>query len=161
MANWSNFFLGELGAAAAFAGLLFVAVSVNQQRILSLGRMADRGLEALGMLMLVIIVASLPLVPGQSPRLLGAEILGMGSIVFLALWPLQIAYRSAIEPQYRRHSGWMVAGNRAAMLVIIGGGGLLLWRGDLVGLYLLPPGILLTFLAVGINAWVLLIEINR
>jgi hypothetical protein len=63
MADWSNFFLGGLGAASAFAGLLFVAVSVNQVRILSLGRMADRGIEALAMLLLVIMVASLP--PGS------------------------------------------------------------------------------------------------
>jgi hypothetical protein len=37
----------------------------------------------------------------------------------------------------------------------------ILWRGDAKGIYLLPPGILLTFVAVGANAWVLLIEINR
>jgi hypothetical protein len=40
--------------------------------------MADRGLEALAMLMLVIIVASQPLVPGQSARLLGSEIAALG-----------------------------------------------------------------------------------
>jgi len=161
VADWSNFFLGELGAAAALAGLLFVAVSVNQQRILSLGRMADRGLEALGMLLLVIIVASLPLIPGQPPRLLGGEILIVGIIIFLALWPLQLAYLGAVEAAYRRQSGRMVAGNRAAMLIIILAGAVLLWRGDLVGLYFLPLGILMTFFAVGINSWVLLIEINR
>jgi hypothetical protein len=161
MADWSNFFLGELGAAAALAGLLFVAVSVNQQRILSLGRMADRGLEALGMLLLVIIVASLPLVPGQPPRLLGAEILLIGLGIFLALRPLQIAYLGAVDAEYRRQSGRTVAANRAAVLVITLAGAVLLWRGDLVGLYLLPMGILMTFFAVGINSWVLLIEINR
>ena len=47
MDAWSNFFVGELGAAAAFAGLLFVSVSVNLEKILQLGRLADRGLEAL------------------------------------------------------------------------------------------------------------------
>jgi hypothetical protein len=35
-----QFFFGELGAAAALAGLLFVSISVNQERILELGRMA-------------------------------------------------------------------------------------------------------------------------
>jgi len=47
MGAWDTFFQGELGAAAALAGLLFVSVSVNQTKILELGRMADRGLEAL------------------------------------------------------------------------------------------------------------------
>ncbi len=67
VSEWTNFFLGELGAAAALAGLLFVSVSMNQARILALGRMADRGLEALIMLFLVLVVTSLPLVPMQ-PR---------------------------------------------------------------------------------------------
>jgi hypothetical protein len=48
------FFQGELGAAAALAGLLFVSMSVNQTKILELGRMADRGLEALAILFVVI-----------------------------------------------------------------------------------------------------------
>jgi len=35
------------------------------------------------------------------------------------------------------------------------------WRGDAIGLYILPAGILMMFGAIGGNAWVLLIEINR
>ena len=161
MADWSNFFLGELGAAAALAGLLFVAVSVNQARILALGRMADRGLEALAMLLLVIIIASLPLIPGQPPRLLGAEVLVLGIATLCGLVPLQRGYIRHIESPHRRRSLQMVACNRAAVLVIAAAGGVLVWRADLAGLYLLPLGILMTFAAVGANAWVLLIEINR
>jgi hypothetical protein len=161
VSDWGNFFLGELGAAAALAGLLFVAVSVNQARILALGRMADRGFEALTMLLLVIIVASLPLIPGQPVRLLGAEVLVLGIATLLGLLPLQRAYIRHTDPLYRRRSIQMVLTNRAAMLVITLAGAVLLWRGDLDGLYLLPLGILMTFAAVGANAWVLLIEINR
>lgn len=76
---WISFFQGELGAAAALAGLLFVSMSVNQTKILELGRMADRGLEALAILFVVIIVSSLPLIPGQPPRLVGGEILFAGA----------------------------------------------------------------------------------
>jgi hypothetical protein len=161
MTDWGNFFLGELGAAAALAGLLFVAVSVNQARILALGRMADRGLEALAMLLLVIIVASLPLIPGQPPRLLGGEVLGLGAVSLLGLLPLQRGYLRSIEPPHRRRSLQMVLCNRFAMLAVAASGGIVLWRGDLTGLYLLAVGILMTFAAVGANAWVLLIEINR
>jgi hypothetical protein len=46
LSDWSNLFLGELGAAAALAGQLFVSASVNQTTILELGRMAGRGLDA-------------------------------------------------------------------------------------------------------------------
>jgi hypothetical protein len=55
----------------------------------------------------------------------------------------------------------MILCNRLSIFVVASGGLILLWRGDLAGLYLLPIGILMTFAAVGANAWVLLIEINR
>jgi len=161
MCAWSSFFQGELGAAAALAGLLFVSVSVNQARILELGRMADRGLEALAMLFLVIMVASIPLIPGQSPRLLGGE-LAAGSLGLLALLiPLQKAYLRDVDPEHHGSSMRMVWLNRTAVLMFAAAGLVLLWRNDQAGLYILPPGVLLTFVAVGINAWVLLIEINR
>ena len=118
MEAWSNFFLGELGAAAALAGLLFVSVSVNQERILSLGRMADRGLEALGLLFLVLVVVSLPLVPGQPLRLLGAEILGVATITLIAIVPLQIGYLGELEPDIRRRSLIQVWANRIAAALI-------------------------------------------
>jgi hypothetical protein len=159
--DWSNFCLGELAAAAALAGLLFVSVSVNQARILQLGHMADRGLEALVMLFLVIVVASLPLIPAQPARLLGAEILIVGAIALYAVIRLQITYFRGLEPEYRLRSMRVVALNRVAVVIVSLAGAVLLWRGDGVGMYLLPAGILLTFLAAGANSWVLLIEINR
>jgi modulator of FtsH protease len=159
--DWSNFSLGELGAAAALAGLLFVSVSVNQARILQLGRMADRGLEALAMLLLVVIVASLPLVPGQPVRLLGGEILVAAALVFFVIIRLERAYLRTVEAPYRPASVRVVALNRVAVAIIALAGAALIWRGDAAGMYLLPPGILLSFLAAGVNSWVLLIEINR
>lgn len=55
----------------------------------------------------------------------------------------------------------MVAMNRVAMALIVMAGSILLWRGDEIGIYLLPVAILLSFFAAGTSAWVLLIEINR
>jgi predicted MFS family arabinose efflux permease len=159
--EWSNFCLGELAAASALAGLLFVSVSVNQARILQLGRMADRGLEALAMLFLVVVVASLPLVPRQPLRLLGGEILVIATVTLFVVIQLQRTYLRDVEPQYRPQSMRMVTLNRIAVGTIALIGGVLLCRGDGVGMHLLPAGILLSFLAAGFNSWVLLIEINR
>jgi hypothetical protein len=159
--EWSSFFQGELGAAAAVAGLLFVSISVNQARILELGRMADRGLEALAMLLLVLVVTTLPLVPGQPRRLLGAEILAIGAAALAALFPLQLGYLRRMEPARRRRPKRMVVINRLGVGTIALAGAILLWRGDETGLFLLPPGILLSFFAAGAIAWVLLIGINR
>src|ERR1700685_10407 len=118
MEAWSNFFVGELGASAALAGLLFVSVSVNQARILELGRMADRGLEALVMLFLVIVVASLPLVPAQPLRLLGAEILVAGAVALALNVYLQRVYLQTVDPAYRPSSTRMVRFNRLAVAMI-------------------------------------------
>ena len=161
LSDWSSFFQGELGAAAALAGLLFVSVSVNQTKILQLGRMADRGLEALGILFLIIMVTSLPLVPGQPLRLLGAEILVLGIIALIATVLLQRSYMAHLEEPYRRSSMKTVIINRLAVTVITLAGLTLVWRGDAMGLYLLPAGILLSFFAASAGAWVLLVEINR
>jgi cation transport ATPase len=161
LSDWSNFFLGELSAAAALAGLLFVSLSVNQSRILQLGRIADRGLEALSMLFLVIVAASLPLIPGQPLRLLGGEILSAATLILVVTVLLQRVYLRQLEPQYRRRSRQMIAINRLAVAMIALAGLLLLCRADDTGLYLLPAGMLLSFFAAGASAWVLLIEINR
>ena len=161
MSEWTEFFMAEVGAAAALAGLLFVSVSVNQQHILALGRMADRGAEALIILFLALIAASLALIPGQSPQLLGAEILAVGILTLVATLLLQRSYLRDLEPTYRRQSTGMIWLNRVAVAVIVLGGLLLLLRGDTAGLYVIGLGILLLFCAAGANAWVLLIEINR
>jgi hypothetical protein len=161
MDAWSGFFLGELGAAAALAGLLFVSLSVNQARILALGRTADRGLEALGLLFLVLVVTSLPLIPGQPLRLLGGEILVVAVATLSVVVPLQIGYLRSLDPANRRRSMVQVWANRAALGVIALAGLVQVLRGDMVGVYILPLGILLTFVAVAASAWVLLIEINR
>jgi len=159
--GWSNFFVGELSAAAALAGLLFVSISVNREKILSMGRMADRGLEALTVLLLVIITASLPLVPGQPLRLLGAEILIVALGVLYVTVSLQRIYVPQTDLKYRNRSRRMVLLNRTAVLLIALGGLLTIFRNDTSGFYELVPGILLSFIAAGLNAWVLLIEIHR
>ena len=113
------------------------------------------------MLLLVIIVASLPLVPGQPVRWLGTEILTVAAATLCAMIHLERMYLRGVEAAYRQQSTRMVAMNRLAVTIIALAGLMLLWRGDGLGMYLLPPGILLSFLAAGANAWVLLIEINR
>jgi modulator of FtsH protease len=161
MEPWANFFLGELGASAALAGLLFVSLSVNQRRILELGRIAERGLEALIMLLLVLVVSSLALVPAQTPRLFAGEILLVAMMQLTVLTYLERVQWSTLEPQYRSITLRMFILSHVATWFVIAAAATLLWRGDWIGLYVLPAGMLLSFITSGMNAWVLLIEINR
>lgn len=161
MEAWSNFFLGQLGASAALAGLLFVSVSVNQARILELGRMADRALEALLILFLVLATSSLALVPEQPVRLFGAEILLAGIAALAVMRRLEKAYLATIDPEHRPTSMRMVRLNLAAVGAVALGGLILLLFGGTVGFVPIVLGVLGSFAAAGANAWVLLIEINR
>jgi modulator of FtsH protease len=161
VADWTGFFQAEVGAAAALAGLLFVSVSVNQQRILALGRMADRGLCGLIILLLSLLASSLPLIPGQSIRLLGGETLVLSIAALGVIVPLQRRYLRHVEPEYRSRMRRTILNDRLSVIAIFAAGAMLVWRGDVAGLYVMAAGVLLCFIAGGANAWVLLIEINR
>ena len=161
MTDWSGFFQGELSAAAALAGLLFVAISVNRTRILELGRTADRAMEAFIMLFLIIVVASLSLIPNRPLRLLGGEFLALSTVTLCIMAYLQRSYmRNLDHPPYRR-TKILAALNLLSIGLIAAAGLVILLTGDETGLYILPTAILMSFANVGANAWVLLIEISR
>jgi uncharacterized membrane protein YjjB (DUF3815 family) len=76
--DWDSFAVAEVGAAAALAGLLVVACSINIARIIQLPAVVTRLGATLTMFTGILIAASLLLVPGQDHRLLGAELTLIG-----------------------------------------------------------------------------------
>lgn len=160
MEAWSNFFVGELGAAAALAGLLFVSLSVNQPRILALGRIANRGGASLAILFMALLAASVALIP-QPGWVLGLDLLLLALAAGIALARLQRSYLRGLEAVHRRQANRVVRLEWAAVCLLLAAGVLLVLRMGNVGLYPLAASILLGFLTAGLNAWVLLIEINR
>jgi hypothetical protein len=82
MNGWENFFIAEVGASAALLGLIFVGVSINLTRILSIPGLPNRALLALIILLTILIVFSLLLIPGQTLIFTGIEILIVGLIVW-------------------------------------------------------------------------------
>ena len=159
MAGWENFFVAEVGAAAALAGLLFVAVSINLARILSIELLPERAAETLVVLMAVLAAASCGLVPGQSARALGFELGALGSLVWGFSVRAQLrAYRQT--PHARQWLLTRVIGTQAASLPFIVGG-VLVATGHEGGIYWIVPGTLASFAFGMLNAWVLLVEIQR
>ncbi len=73
--EWSDLFVATAGASAALAGLVFVAISINIDRILKLPGLPERGLETVVLLVAVLIVSVIGLIPGQGHVALGIELL--------------------------------------------------------------------------------------
>jgi hypothetical protein len=157
--GWGNFFVAEVGASAALVGLLFVAVSINLARIIAVPTLPARAFEALAVLVMVLLVASLALVPDQSAMRLGSEVLA----VALGTWFITVFLqrRSPKDPSAPR--GWMlsrvVPTQFATLPMIVAGASILVGRRG--GLHWTVLGVVGSFLAALIEAWVLLIEIHR
>lgn len=93
--EWHDFFVAQAGAAAALTGLIFVAVSINLGRILGYPHLPTRALEAIVTLLSVLLVSTWVLVPGQSCRVLGVEILTTGVVTWLIQTRALLSTRSS------------------------------------------------------------------
>ena len=157
-AEWHDLFVATAGASAALAGLVFVAISINLERILALRGVPERGLETILLLMLVLIVSVIGLIPGQGHVALALELLGVALAVGAAVGRLPPIRPSGEEPRSS------IVGRRVIRLAgtglfLVGGLSLLLEAGG--GLYWVVAGIVLATAGAVANAWVLLVEILR
>jgi modulator of FtsH protease len=71
--QWQDFAVGVAGAAAALAGLLVVAISINVREILASRYLPPRAGGALVMLTTPLVLGLLLLIPGQSVDVPGSN----------------------------------------------------------------------------------------
>ena len=152
MEAWAGFATAQVGAAAALAGLIFVGVSINLDRILKTPGVPARAGEAL--------VALALLVPGLSVAAVGAGLLLLGLAGWLMTVVLQRRSHTDWEAARPRHFAGRVLLGQVASLPFAVAGATTLWRGE-GGLRWLALGTLGVFLIAFVNAWVLLVEIDR
>jgi len=155
---WHDLFVAAAGASAALAGLIFVAVSINIERILALQGVANRALQALVQLIVVVIVSLLALAP-QATSTLGIELIAVGliAVVFSFRLTPTASTAAAEEADSLRSRQILIA--LGTVPFVIAGLSLIAESGG--GLYWVMAGIVLATIGSVTNAWVLLVEILR
>ena len=161
MPEWSDFFVAEVGASAALAGFVIVAISINLARIVAFPWLPGRAAETLVAPTGVLIVSSYMLVPHQPVVQLSFELIATGAAMWLV--PMIIQLRTA-----RRQSGAVPRRSLVTRFLLtqissvpIIASGLLMWNGAANAVAWMVPGVIASLIATVINAWVLLVEIVR
>lgn len=160
MPEWTDFFAAEVGASAALAGLVIVAISINLTRIISYPWLPGRAAETLVAPTGVLVTSSYMLVPHQDARQLAVELIATGAVMWLV--PMVIQLRTllgATELPRRSMIVRFLLTQVSALPIAVAG--LFMWAGAPDAIAWMVPGIIASLIATVINAWVLLVEILR
>jgi hypothetical protein len=160
IAEWNTLLAVEAGAAATLTGLVFVAISINLSRIMSVAGLPGRGAESIMQFLEVFLISTVTLIPRQPERILAIEILVIAVVSWAAQVVVQVRY---LKVRTGHPWSWFV--NRAVLsqfaTIPFGVAGITLLLGVPGAIYWLVPGFVFSFVAGVISAWVLLVEILR
>lgn len=161
MEGWGEFYVGEVGAAAALAGLLFVAISINIEKILAYPTLPARAAQTLFIVSSALVVGCFGLFPGQAAVMFGWEAI----VVYLLLLCSGVVQVMTLR-HFRKTDGplvWLIVPTGVLLVVTVPGlvGGVLLLNGYPVGAYWIGVDTILSFLGTLLGGWVLLVEILR
>jgi modulator of FtsH protease len=156
-AGWSDLFVAAAGASAALAGLVFVAVSINLDRILALKGVTNLALSTLALLVGVLIISMFGLIPEQDAETLGIELL-VWSLVLTAFVVVQ-GVRSAAVSENASYASRLIVPSFGTIPVLVGA--ILLISGEASGMDWVFAGMVGAIIGAVMNAWILLVEILR
>jgi hypothetical protein len=158
--SWQNLALAVTAAVATLVGLLFVAVSINLQRILQFPNLPSRAVQTLFLFGTPLVTGIFLLVPGQPRGVLAAELLGTALVIGTAQLVMEIkSPRSEFETTTTWVLGRVTPPIMTSGCLAAAGATLAAHAGG--GLYWVVPSVLSGIFFGLLNAWVLLIEIMR
>jgi hypothetical protein len=163
--NWSTFATVAGGAAAGLTGLLFVAVSIRIDAIAKSQELRNRAAQTLALFFTVLFIAILLSIPGQSLRVLGAELVALAAIIGGSM--LVLDRRARVGPNTPDATVHAVASildavaPNAITSVLLLIAGLLLVFGLHAGLDVLVLPVLVALAGGVTSAWLLLTKIAQ
>ncbi|MBN9177889.1 MAG: hypothetical protein J0I43_11035 [Microbacterium sp.] len=157
--SWHDFNVAIVGAAAALAGLVIVAASVNIGDIVKETSLTSRLASGISGLVLALTASAIGLMPAISDVAYGVSVLIVAA-GFLA-FPVQAARRIVENrhPENRARFFKVVLGLVAPLAYLIGG--VMLAVGMPGGLLLFAIGSILSIVAALMISWVVLVEVLR
>lgn len=159
LSQWSDLFVASAGATAALAGLVFVAISINIERILALQGVAELGLVTLLLLVGVLVVSMFGLIPGQSERAFGVELLVQSLIWSGAIFAFVRRSLVGVGDGQGRLTSRVLLPTLGTVPYLVAA--VLLLVGSDAAMYWVFAGMVGAVIAAVLNAWVLLVEILR
>lgn len=160
VASWGPAFTATAGAAAALAGLLFVALSINLKQIIASRLLVNRAIEVLVLLAAALLLSTLLLMPGMPANGVAIEIIAVAIGTAAVTGFIQVRSDRRAAGLTATQFGSRVFGDQVGPLfLVVGGVSLLFQNGG--GLYWVVPAILAMIIAALVGAWVLLVEILR
>jgi hypothetical protein len=158
--GWTDFNVAMVGATAALAGLLIVAMSVNIAEIMKAPTLPARAGASIAALVLAISAGALGLVPGQPDVFYGIEVL-VGALIASAFQVHAIRVIARDTPISLSNR---VAKSTAGVLPIAGfllGGVLIVAGSTTAGLIAVAIGSVLAVITAILMAWIVLVEVLR
>ena len=166
LSDWSNFFVATASASATLTGLIFVGVSINLVRILAGSGLPERALNSLVLLLTILTLSIIFLIPGQSPHSQGFEVLGIGLVAWSMIVFVESRKIKAVEAPYKRYFIFNMALNQITLLPYFVCDFCILSNPSDVSpganaLHWMALAFVLSFIKGVMDAWILLVEINR
>jgi hypothetical protein len=152
-ADWQDFAEMTGGASAALTGLLFVAVSVNANRIAGHQGLRASAAQTLVLFMAPLVMAAALLAPDQADLALGAELIVVGLITSWILLGIRRVKRSLTDDDRNLIAIFNRRGPNVMVMLLFVASGIILACGQPNGLYLLLPASLVALASGVLNAW--------
>jgi hypothetical protein len=158
-AEWHDFFVVTGGGAAALAGLVFVAMSINLDVVAQDATHRGRAINMLSGFTAAFMICALALMGGQSHQAVGAEWLVV-AIVAAAIYVgnyVRAAKRGGTKAVLRPDR--LAGGVTCYVAEIVGAVVLIL--GYVAGLYVAAVGLIIYFAFLISGAWLLLVAVHE